>query len=58
MLSISLLYQIIKMDQTQFLKQNEQEDNFLLVKLQENDPTENLTLEDAIAYYQSLTKAK
>ena len=46
------------MAQTQLLTQSEQEDRVLLIKIQENDPTENLNLEGAIAYYQSLNKAK
>ena len=46
------------MNQTQVLTQGEQEDRVLLTKMQESDSTENLSLEDAIAYYQSLNKAK
>ncbi|MGI4021535.1 MAG: hypothetical protein ACRYFA_08525 [Janthinobacterium lividum] len=43
---------------TQVLNQSEKEDIVMMKVIQENDPTENLNLEDAVAYYQTLDKAK
>ncbi len=44
--------------ETQILSQPEKEDIALMKAIQENNPAENLNLEDAVAYYQTLDKAK
>ncbi|MVN22122.1 hypothetical protein [Mucilaginibacter arboris] len=44
--------------ETHILTESEKEDFALMKAMQENDPAENLSLEDATAYYQTLEKAK
>ncbi len=44
--------------ETQVLSPAEKEDLAMMKAIHENDPAENLNLEDAIAYYQTLEKAK
>ena len=44
--------------ETQFLSQSAKEDIAMMKAIHENDPAENLNLEDALAYYQTLDKAK
>lgn len=44
--------------ETQILSQSEKEDIALMKAIHENDPAENLNLEDAVAYYQTLNKTK
>ncbi|WP_419801287.1 hypothetical protein [Mucilaginibacter sp.] len=43
---------------TQILNQSEKEDIAMMKAIHENDPTENLTIENAVAYYRTLDKAK
>ncbi|RYE21231.1 MAG: hypothetical protein EOP42_26200 [Sphingobacteriaceae bacterium] len=44
--------------ETQILSSFVKEDIALMKAIQENDPAENLNVEDALAYYQTLDKAK
>lgn len=44
--------------ETQVLSQSKKEDIALMKAIHENDAAENLNLEDAVAYYQTLDKAK
>lgn len=44
--------------EAQVLSQSAKEDIAMMKAIQENDPAENLNLEDALAYYQTLDKAK
>lgn len=44
--------------ETQILNQSEKEDIAMMKAIHENDPAENLNLEDALAYYQTLDKVK
>jgi len=43
---------------THILTESEKEDMVMAKAIQENDPAENLNLEDAVAYYQTLDKAE
>ncbi len=43
---------------THVLNSSEKEDMAIASAIQHNDPTENLSLKDAIAYYQTLDKAE
>ncbi len=44
--------------ETQVLSQSVKEDIAMMKAIDENDPAENLNLEDALTYYQTLDKAK
>lgn len=44
--------------ETQVLSPSEKEGLAMMKAIHENDPAENLNLEDAVAYYQTLEKAK
>ncbi len=44
--------------ETQVLSSSVKEDIALMKAIQENDPAENVNIEDAVAYYQTLDKAK
>jgi len=44
--------------ETQVLSQSAKEDIAMMKAIHENDLAENLNLEDALAYYQTLDKAK
>lgn len=44
--------------ETEVLNQSAKEDIAMIKAIHENDPADNLNLEDALAYYQTLDKAK
>ncbi len=44
--------------ETQVLSQSAKKDIAMMKAIDENDPAENLNLEDALTYYQTLDKAK